>query len=188
MSNREKLLACALDLFTNRGYDAVGVQEIVDGVGIKKPTLYYYFGSKRGLLEAIFSEYFESFLAQVQEAAHYQHDVAGTLRGVTLTYFSFAAQQPRLYRFYLSMWFAPVESEAFKVSTVLNQRQQLMLEALFEAAATDHGNMKGRHQRYAASFLGMINTYIMLGLNGYSALDDSVARSMVHQFMHGIFS
>ena len=30
-----------------KGYDAVGVQEIVDTAGITKPTLYYYFGSKR---------------------------------------------------------------------------------------------------------------------------------------------
>ena len=33
MDNRSRLLECALDLFTARGYDAVGVQEIVDAAG-----------------------------------------------------------------------------------------------------------------------------------------------------------
>ena len=32
--------------FYMKGYDAVGVQEIVDTAGITKPTLYYYFEVK----------------------------------------------------------------------------------------------------------------------------------------------
>ena len=50
IDNRELLLDAALDLFYAKGYDAVGVQEIVDRAGVTKPTLYYYFGSKIGLL------------------------------------------------------------------------------------------------------------------------------------------
>ena len=46
MENKELIMKCALDLFYAKGYDAVGVQEIVDKAGVTKPTLYYYFGSK----------------------------------------------------------------------------------------------------------------------------------------------
>ena len=53
MDNREAILSEALHLFYVRGYDAVGVQEIVDAAGVTKPTLYYYFGSKKGLLETL---------------------------------------------------------------------------------------------------------------------------------------
>ena len=56
MENRERILRCALELFSSRGYDAVGVQEIVSTVGITKPTLYHYFGSKEGLLKALLLE------------------------------------------------------------------------------------------------------------------------------------
>ena len=55
-------------------------------------------------------------------------------------------------------------------------------------AAKDHGNMRGRQRAYAATFLGMINTYIGLALNGYADLTDEVLYQAVHQFMHGIFS
>ena len=51
MDNRETILETALDLFYTRGYDAVGVQEIAERSGVTKPTLYYYFKSKYGLLE-----------------------------------------------------------------------------------------------------------------------------------------
>ena len=52
MDNREKILNCALELFHARGYDAVGVQEIAETAGVTKPTLYYYFRNKRGLMHS----------------------------------------------------------------------------------------------------------------------------------------
>ena len=70
----------------------------------------------------------------------------------------------------------------------LNARQQELMEAFFKRASQDHGNMKGRQRAYAATFLGMVNTYAALGLNGMAKLDASLTHAAVHQFMHGIFS
>ena len=68
MDNKEKILQCALELFYARGYDAVGVQEIAETAGVTKPTLYYYFGSKKGLLETLLeTEY--AVLRQALESA-----------------------------------------------------------------------------------------------------------------------
>ena len=39
----------AARLFASRGFDATSVREIVEGAGVAKPTLYYYFQSKEGL-------------------------------------------------------------------------------------------------------------------------------------------
>jgi TetR/AcrR family transcriptional regulator len=188
MNNRENLLKQAMEMFASRGYEAVGVQEIADAAGIKKPTLYHYFGSKSGLLGTLLTEHFDPFFETLQAAATYKGDVTGTLRDVVRAYFSFAGQNPRLYRFYLSMWFAPTQSDGFKVTASLNERQQQLIETLFASAANDHGNMKGRQRTYAASFLGMVNTYVMLSLNGYAEFNDELVYSLVHQFMHGIFS
>jgi TetR/AcrR family transcriptional regulator len=188
MNNRENLLKCALELFVARGYEAVGVQEIAAAAGIQKPTLYHYFGSKSGLLQTLLTEPFEPFFETLQTAAAYRGDVTTSLRAVTGAYFNFARQNPRLYRFYLSMWFAPVESDPFKACLSLNERQQQLMETFFASAANDHGNMKGRQRAYAASFLGMVNTYVVLALNGYAEPDETLVYSLVHQFMHGIFS
>ena len=56
MDNRQLIIEKALELFCARGYDAVGVQEIAEQSGITKPTLYYYFGSKQGLMETNLEE------------------------------------------------------------------------------------------------------------------------------------
>ena len=188
MENREKLLDCALELFAANGYDAVGVQAVSDAAGVKKPTLYHYFGSKSGLLNTLLDNYLNPFFITLTEASDYKGDVTNSLRSVAEVYFTFARQNPRFYRFYLSMWFAPRDSEAFRATRPLSERQQAILEDLFKRAAQDHGNMKGRHQAYAASYLGMINTYIVLSLNGYAELDDDFVYRLIHQFMHGIFS
>jgi TetR/AcrR family transcriptional regulator len=186
--NRELILKSALRLFAERGYDAVGVQEIAEAAGVQKPTLYHYFGSKTGLLHTLLEENFAPLFAELEKSAIYHHDVKNALEAVAATYFRFARQQPRFYRLQLSLWFAAPDSEPFQAVAPFNQRQQALLETLFTAAALDHGNMQDRQRAYAATFLGMINTYAAIGLNHQVELDQTLVMKSVHQFMHGIFS
>ncbi len=164
------------------------MQEIVDAAGITKPTLYHYFGSKRGLLDALLKQYFDELYESVRQAADYKRNLPLTLNKLASAYFAFAKRHSTFYRMQLSMWFAPQVSEAFCAVSRLNEMQQQLLEDLFIKAVNDHGNMRGRHRAYAATFLGMINTYIGLSLNGYMEIDDKLVYRAVHQFMHGIFS
>lgn len=188
MSNRETILACALQLFSARGYDAVGVQEIVEAVGIQKPTLYHYFGSKAGLLHSLLAENFAPLFAELEKAVAYRHDVKAALEAVTIIYFDFARKNPGFYRLQLALWFGAPDSEPYIAVVGFNQLQQELLERLFYQASLDHGNMKDRQKSYAATFLGMVNTYAALGLNGFVNLDPPLVYTAVHQFMHGIFS
>ncbi len=144
MDSRAGILANALRLFAERGYDAVGTQEIVDAAGVTKPTLYHHFGSKQGLLDALLSAHFDGLLARVAEAADYRHDLPLTLTRVAEAYFTYAAEHRQFYRMQLSMWFAPRHSVAYVAVSRLAGRQQELLETLFSRAAEDHGNMRGR--------------------------------------------
>ncbi len=73
MDTRERILSCAEELFCMRGYDAVGVQEIVERAGITKPTLilnrplkqdlsYYESSTKAEPLSYDYSITFEMFV------------------------------------------------------------------------------------------------------------------------------
>jgi len=188
MDNRSNILSCALRLFATRGYDAVGVQEIVETAGITKPTLYHYFGSKQGLLDALLKESFAPLYKEVKSASVYRSNLPLTLNQVAKAYFNFANQNKMFYRLRLALWFAPPESDGFKTISRLDHELYQLAEDVFRRAAADHGNMKGRHRAYAATFMGMINNYIGLSLNGYARLDDRLLYQAVHQFMHGIFS
>jgi TetR/AcrR family transcriptional regulator len=188
MDNRQRLLDCALILFSQRGYDAVGVREVVDAVGVTKPTLYHYFESKRGLLEALLQREAGRLLSQILRASIYQRDLVLTLENIARAYFSFAQSDTDFYRMQVSMVFSPPESEANQAIRPYISQQREILEGIFIQAAEDHGNIRGRHIRYAAGFLGEINAMIGLYLHGELALTDEVVYQIVHQFMHGIFS
>jgi AcrR family transcriptional regulator len=188
MDNRTILQTTALQLFATRGFDAVGVQEIAAAANVTKPTLYHYFGNKVGVLAAIMQHYGGSFDERVAEAADYQGDLPRTLNRLVGAHFQAARAHPAYYRLFLALWFAPPDSDAAGVVAARFQDQRARLEAVFAAAARDHGNMRGRQQAYAVTFLGMINSYISLFLHDQATLDDDLAFRAVHQFMHGIYS
>ncbi len=53
---KRKILDKALELFSLDGYDAVSVAEIAEAVGIKAPSLYNHYPSKRAIFDAIVEE------------------------------------------------------------------------------------------------------------------------------------
>lgn len=188
MDNRSQILAQALALFSERGYDAVGVQDIALAAGVTKPTLYHYFGSKRGLLDAVLAEHFGRLDALVVPAANYSGDLPLALTRIVQAMFRFSRQEPQFYRMYLSIWFAPPTNEAHAAVLPFLEQLNALLEELFRAATSDHGNMQGRQRAYAATFLGMINTYVALALSGQITLNDQIAQQAVQQFSYGIYS
>ena len=56
MHTKERILLEALRLFSQKGYDAVSVEQIADAVGIKAPSLYKHYKSKQDIFDAIFEE------------------------------------------------------------------------------------------------------------------------------------
>jgi AcrR family transcriptional regulator len=188
MGNREVLLQRALDLFGERGYQAVGVQEICNAAGVTKPTLYHYFGSKLGLLEYLMSERYAPFDHDLQQAAEYAGDLPQTLERVVRAFFQFAEREPTFYRLMLALWFASRSSEAGRVMAQVHAEQRRRLEEVFFLAARDHGSVRGRERTYAITLLGMIHTHVGLALNAELELTAQVAHRAVHQFSHGIYS
>jgi TetR/AcrR family transcriptional regulator len=188
MNNKDKILCEALSLFSARGYDAVGVQEICEACAITKPTLYHYYNSKHGVLDALLDLYYPPFLDNVRRAAEYHRDLIMNLEGLANTFFRFALDQPDFNRFALTIAFAPLESEAHIAQRKHKQVLYKIIEELFLSAIPEHGNLKNKEKQLTASFVGLLQSYIGLYLGGAAALNESVSRSLVKQFMYGIFS
>lgn len=48
----QQMIAVAEEIFAERGYQATSMDEVAERVGVSKPMIYEYFGSKEGLLVA----------------------------------------------------------------------------------------------------------------------------------------
>ena len=188
MENRDRILQTALELFTEKGYDSTGVQEIAELSGITKPTLYHYFGSKKGLLEILIEPVFKDFQKGLEKASEYKGDLPRNLTEVTELFFRFARSKPLYARLILSLHFAPAESEARETAAPFLFRQYESINKLFREAVRDHGNMRGRDKAIAAAFLGTLHTYTNHYLNGHTELDDKTLYEAVRLFSYGIYS
>jgi len=188
MDSRTAILRSALMLFAARGYDDVGVQEISASIGVTKPTLYHFFGSKNGLLKALFREYASQLDEEVAQAAVYQGDLPTSLDHLATAYIGFATREPLAYQLELALYFAGRENPARPVALEHYARRQALLEAVFLAATRDHGNLRSRHRRYAFSFVAALNSYIVLQLDGEIVITERLRHDIVHQFSHGIYS
>ena len=175
-------------MFSLKGYDAVGVQEIAEKSNITKPTLYHYFGSKKGLLDAILEKYGNKLLDIVKEKSLYNRDITKNLNELSIGIMNFAKKNSEFYRMQLAMIFSHPENKANKAISKINENIYTCVENLFKSASKDNGNMIGRHREYALTFLGMVNTYIGIALNSNIELNEKMIYKAVHQFMHGIFS
>ncbi len=73
---RKRLLECALDLFSEKGYINTPVREIIDRSGYGTGTFYKYFNNKEDVLKTLLSNFFEEIVYNVnyyylKESDHY---------------------------------------------------------------------------------------------------------------------
>jgi len=191
--NREKILACAIHLFYQKGYDAVGVQEIATAAGVTKPTLYYYFKSKLGLLEALLKECCEPLCSRLETVAgQYQGEPGETLYNLACAFVDIAKQNRELYFLLLSLNYSARENEAFKAVSPYMKRMFRATTDFFLRAGDRLGNMNGRQEQFAISFQGVISHYILVmderGISPEEMADPHAIRELVRQFMYGIYS
>ena len=57
MSTRDKIMGVALNMFSERGYEAVSIRDICGEVGIKESTLYYHFKNKKDILDSLIEKF-----------------------------------------------------------------------------------------------------------------------------------
>lgn len=178
-----------MELFCLKGYDAVSVQEIVDMAGVTKPTLYHYFGSKCGLLQTMLEDRMEQFCHNLQIRSEEGGDISGSLYNITSVYLDEVLDEPNFYSFVIGLIYSGKESEGYKaVEGYINRIYRIVLE-LFERNSGILGNMHGRQEQFAIGFVGLLNNFFLyMILKGQQKVSDDRKYSLVHQFMHGIYS
>lgn len=79
---RTRIVAAAVALFAEQGYDATSVNQVVARAGVAKGALYHHFGSKDDLLYEVYRELVERQLAGLAEILARGLPPADTLRAI----------------------------------------------------------------------------------------------------------
>jgi TetR/AcrR family transcriptional regulator len=194
-NSKNTIFECALTLFSERGYEATGVAEIAEAAHIKKPTLYYFFGSKEGLFQAILDEYYRLLNDRLKAAAvyrpnssNYYNDVYPVLLRLAGVYFDFYREYSAFYLLMLSLNFAPHTSKSAQLSLPYNKEQFEIITRLFYDISKVHANVKSKEPRIARHFVAMLNADIAFHVHGACEMNEVTAANLVKEFMHGIFS
>ncbi|MCP2164939.1 transcriptional regulator, TetR family [Goodfellowiella coeruleoviolacea] len=92
------MLAVAEQVFAEHGYLAASMDEIAERVGVSKPMLYEYFGSKEGLFVGCIERARAQLLAATERAVAGAATPADALRRGLVAFFRFVAEHRRYWR------------------------------------------------------------------------------------------
>jgi len=183
--NKEMIAAKALQLFSNKGYAGVGVQEICEASGITKPTLYHYFGSKKGLLEYFIETSGKRLLADIEQALIYKHDLVLSLTQVLKAEIDFACHNKEYFAFHSVMLNAPSGSEEKEIYSVLIKDINQKFSEFFMSSSNEFGNMKGKEELYSILFHNKVVSVALLCVRGELIADDETIYKIIHSTVYG---
>jgi AcrR family transcriptional regulator len=103
LRSNDRILKKALELFSEKGYDATSVREICEAAGITKPTLYHFYGSKEGVYRAIVDGALERFQADLVLALGGEGSLRDRLVRMAQSYVEGTRREPDLARFVMAL-------------------------------------------------------------------------------------
>lgn len=175
-SNREKILSCAQRLFFEKGYEAVGVQEIVDTAGITKPTMYYYFKSKHGLLECLLAEGTQAMLEKMKEVTETEGEFLQVFELVTRRFLELAVENKEFYLMLVSLFSSAKDNEAFRSAKPYISQFLDLFRCFFERYSKQQGLSIANADYQAMSYVGVINMFMMISFERGELESETVRR------------
>ncbi len=81
---RRRILAAAVDLFAEHGYDATSVSQVINRAGVAKGGFYHHFASKDDLLYAVYGDLIDRQLEGMERILAQRMPPAQTLRALIM--------------------------------------------------------------------------------------------------------
>lgn len=168
-SMRSRLCLAALEIFREKGLDAVSLRGLADMVGLSHTLPYRYFENKEALLAGVRVMCFERFEAYVRQREPKDARALDRVLSVVDSYVGFVNQHPADYQ----LIFATPQPPPSRYPELLAARKSLFEHAVELAQlCIDEGHVKGSARELAHSIWG--------GLHGLLTLH--VANQLVHGY------
>ncbi len=183
---KARLLAAALDLFTEKGFAGASTREIVERAGVSKPVLYYHFSSKENLYRVLIEENFSRFNRALAVIAGDKVTVREKLLRIADHYLKHCRRYPEevklaLMAFYRGDTFAP------EVDIVSLARDSIGIIAGVFRAGIDSGEFLRRDPLKLSLFLlGVLHGQMMVILKSSGWMPLATPEEIIEIFLRGI--
>ncbi len=179
-SRREAILNAALELFRQRGFHSVGIDEIGTAAGISGPGVYRHFASKSSLLVALFDSITERMLVAADEIRKSECPPAELLDRLVAFHVAAAVEERALLAVWIQDWRSLPCSDQQRI-----RRRQMEYISVWVAALVQLRPELGPAEAEAVvhAALGAINSVAFhdtgLSSGAMEALLGAVARSVL---------
>lgn len=186
-TKRGSIMDAAVRLFSERGYNGVSVREITEAAGITKPTLYYHFGSKQGLCEAILTSLFQEQRAREEQILRNYSSPIEQLRELARDAFRRGREQSHVVKFVTEFLLGPDAANMLaKTDPVDLWKQSGLVRATRAAHAARMIRSDCSHLLIAGVLEGALNRYLLSYVHfGMPELTDDLADSIVSVILEG---
>ncbi len=175
----------AARLFATQGYDATSVREIVEGAGVTKPTLYYYFRSKEGLAKVLVSVPLSDLVENLRRIVTTERDPVRCLEQVLEAHFAFCREDPDRSRFVYSLLFGPPGSVTAHAMVPCKEDLGRWIEAAVRRLADAGVIHRDRVDACLTMCRGLIVITTLDFLYGEKPLGQNVAQGLLRDLLKG---
>lgn len=147
---RERLLDEALTLFSQRGYAATGIRDILQAAGVTQPTLYHHFADKASLLQTLIERHYGESQQRLEDIITNEATVLGKLLAFVTSSFQHCCIDPRVPRLMFQTYFGPTVPEIDGVLDKLTEKRFRLVVSIME-----HGMHAGELAVTNAEFLAL---------------------------------
>lgn len=181
-----KLLESALNLFSEKGYEGTSIREIIEGAGVTRPVLYYYFENKEDLFKRLVEVKFGELVGEIESIKLNTRGCANQLKQIIRVAFNLAETQQEAVRLILQVFFSPPSQGPNLDKVRLAHMRFRHLEEIMEQGLKNREIAGGDAQSLALYFLGIMDMHVMAKSNRPEArLTPELADGLVDLFLTG---
>lgn len=191
LTAREKLLNVAFKMVAHQGYAGASVQQIAGRAGTTKPTLYYYFGSKAGLYQALIDQAYDERLALIQAAAAPHKTCNEQLVAIFDAMLKFARDRRELMRICFATAFATSGEipQSIRYSEKASLQLQFVNDIIEQGLKTGELDSRFDSMELATAIYGQFVIHAMAQVvRSAKCFPSPAARRLVQLFMEGAAS